>query len=40
MLSKTDSDKIKALGLDVEKLTAAIKAPGEVAIEVLEGKFY
>ena len=40
MLSKTDSDKIKALGLDVEKLTAAIKAPGEVAIEVPEGKFY
>ena len=40
MLSKSDSEKIKAIGLDPEKLIAAIKAPGEIAIEVPEGKFF
>ena len=40
MLSKTDSEKIKSIGLDPEKLIAAIKAPGEIAVEIPDGKFY
>ena len=39
-LTKIDSDKIKALGIDIDKLIAAIKAPGEVPVDVPDGKFF
>ena len=40
MLKKETIDKIKALGLDAEKLISAIKATGEVDLELPEGKIF
>jgi hypothetical protein len=39
-LTKEQSAQLAALGFDVEKLTAAIKAPGEVAIEIPAGSLF